>query len=141
MNKFLLLLLCTGLIGCATASTPNKYAGAYNEAVAAGKSTVIVKEGDFEIIKDQIDRRLSEVGYNRVLYTSPNDGFMVLVKDANFGNALLIGDAHPCKMILKYTNAGEGKTRIDLVNGSTEVFTKDEIEKDIQKLAELIKSS
>jgi hypothetical protein len=128
-------------MGCATTPAPNKYAGAYDEAVSAGKSVVIIKEGDLETLKDGIEGQLTSVGYNKEEYTSAKDGFMVLVKDSNFGSPLLAGDKHPCRMILKYTNIGEGKTRIDLVNGSTDPSTKDEIDRDIQKLADLIRNN
>jgi hypothetical protein len=139
MKKLLAILLCLGIIGCATPT--NKYAGAYNEAVAAGHSVVIIKEGDPQTIKDGIDWQLGSIGYNKVDYASSSEGFMVFEKDANFGSALLTGDKDVYKIILKYTNADIGKTRIDLVNGSGELSKKDAIDKDIQRLAELIKSS
>jgi len=140
MKKLLAVLLCLGLTGCAT--PPNKYAGAYNEAVASGRSVVIVKEGDLATMQEGVDQQLSSVGYNKIVYTSPVEGFMVFVKDANFGSALLMGKAAPSdKIIIKYTNAGIGKIRIDLVNGATQISKKDEIDRDIQKLAELIRNS
>jgi len=138
MKRLLPVFLCLGLVGCATPT--NKYANDYNQAVATGQSVVINREGDFETIQDEITRDLSAVGYSKILFASPNEGFMVLAKDPGFGSALLVGNAHMYKVILKYTNAGQGKTRIDLVNGSTEIYTKDEIDRDIQKLAALIRS-
>ncbi len=141
MNRLLLLCLSVGIMGCA--STTNKYINAYNESVAARHSVVIVKEGDLETLKDIVNQQLSTVGYNKILYSNPAQGYLVLVKDIDFGNALLVdkAHAHAYRIILKYTNVGVGRTRIDLVNGSTEAFTKNEIDKDIQKLAELIRSN
>ena len=148
MKRLLPALLCLGLIGCAT--TTNKYASTYNEAVTTGHSIVINKEGDFETIQSGINQELSSIGYNTVSYSSFNEGFMVFIKDKGFGSPLLNSDAHPtdarlidahlCKIILKYTNIDEGKTRIDLVNGGAGAFTKDEIDRDIQRLAKLIRS-
>ena len=125
-------------MGCM--ATTNKYADLYNEAVSTGNSVVITKEGDLETIKEEIDQELNNVGYDKTIYTSPTDGFMVLVKEHGFGSALIVTDKHVYKMIVKYTSAGEGKTRIDLVNGSAESYTKDEIDSDIQKLADLIRN-
>jgi len=139
MKKLLVVLLCSGIIGCATPT--NKYADLYNEAVAAGHSVVIIKEGDPETIKNGIDWQLGSMGYNKIIYASPSDGFMVFVKEANFGSALLKDDKDLDQMILKYTNAGVGKTRIDLVNGSAQGPKKDEIDRDIQKSAELIRNN
>ena len=66
------------------------------------------------------------------------EGFMVLVKDIPLSKAMLIGDPHPYKIIFKYTKAGIGRTRIDLVNGSPGLFTKEEVKQDIEEVFELI---
>jgi hypothetical protein len=139
MKKLITILLCLGLVGCATPK--NKYAGVYNDAVNSGHSVVILKEGDFETMEEGVNEQLSSVGYDKVLYNSPTELFAVLVKSIDYGSPLLNGDAQSHKIFLKYTKIDEGHTRIDLVNGGTEPSVKDEIDRDIQKLAALIRSS
>jgi hypothetical protein len=139
MKKLIAVLLCLGLTGCATGT--NKYVGVYNEAVNAGHSVVIIKEGDFQTMQEGVNEQLSSVGYNKTLYSSPTEPFAVLVKSIDYGSPLLNGDAKSHKIFLKYTKIDEGHTRIDLVNGGTEISAKKEIDADIQKLAELIKSN
>ena len=138
MKKQILQVLMISILigGCAT--TTNRFGNVYNEAVASGRSTTIFKEGDFSNIKDNVNDCFKNVGYEKVFYSSPQEGFMVVVKDIPLTKSMLIGDAHPYKIILKYTKAGTGKTRIDLVNGSPGLFTKDEVQRDILKIAELI---
>lgn len=137
MKKFLSILLCLGLAGCA--STTNKYIGVYNDAVSSGHSSVIIKEGDFETMKEGVDQELNSIGYNKVLYTSPDEPFMVLVKSIDYGSPLLNNDAQSHKILLKYTKLDAGHTRIDLVNGASGA-SRDDVDIDIQKLTGLIKS-
>jgi hypothetical protein len=134
------VLFCIGLIGCAEAKTA-KYISAYNEAVNNGQSVVIIKEGDFTTTQEGVEQQLKSVGYNKVLYSSPAEACLVLVKDADYGNPLLNGDAKSYQIILKYTKLDAGKTRIDLVNAGTKISVKDGIDKDIQRLAQLIRNS
>lgn len=139
MKRFLGLLFCVALTGCA--STPNKYVSTYNEAVTNGQSVVIIKEGDFEVMRDGIDQQLRSVGYNKILYSSPTESCIALVKDVDYGDPLLNNDPLAYQIILKYTKLEAGKTRIDLVNGATKISSRIEVDKDIRKLAESIRSN
>lgn len=138
MNKQIIQILLISVLinGCAT--TTNGFGNIYNEAVASGRNKTIFKEGDFSTLKEDVNSKLKSVGYSKIFYSRPQEGFMVLVKDIPLSKAMLIGDAHPYKIILKYTKAGIGKIRIDLVNGSPGLFSKDEVEQDILKIADLI---
>jgi len=141
MKKILTLLLCAALAGCVTTPKTNIYAGIYNDAVASGHSVVIIKEGDFDIMKEGVDQELDSVGYNKIIYTSPTEPFVVLVKGIEYGDPLLNGDAQSHKIFLKYTKIDAGHTRIDLVNAGTNSTVKNDIDADIQKLTELIKGN
>ena len=140
MKKQIIQVLIISFLICGCTTTTNRFGNAYNEAVASGRSTTIFKEGDFSNIKDNVNDCFKNVGYEKVFDSSPQEGFMVVVKDIPLTKSMLIGDAHPYKIILKYTKAGEGQTRIDLVNGSPGLFSKEEVNKDIQRLTKLIKS-
>lgn len=133
---FALILLST-FCGCAT--TTNIYGSMYNNAVAQGKSTVITQDNPLIVIQDRVNTGAESLGYQKVIYSSPGEGFLVIVKDISVAKALLIGDSHIYKIILKYTKSGPGQIRIDLVNGTTVLWAKNEVSKDIEKLAELIK--
>ena len=137
MKKLLLILICLGLVGCATT---NVYGTIYNEAITKGISTVIIKEGDFEDINTYTVKHFESLGYKKVLYSSPKQGFMVVIKDVNFTKALLVGDPHMYKIILKYTKAGESRTRIDLVNGTKIIWAKKDVDRDIRQISKLIEN-
>jgi len=139
MIKILSFLLIVSIAGCATPT--NKFVGEYNDAVAAGHTVVIVKEGDFATTKEGVDMQLTSIGYNKIFYTSPTEFFEVLVKDISYGNPMLNGDAKSQRIFLKYTKIDAGHTRIDLVNAGTNDTTKAGIDQDIQKLAASIKEN
>lgn len=138
MNKLVFMLaLLFALSGCA--ATTNIYGSTYNNAVAQGKSTVIIQDNPLSAIQDRVNVGAKSLGYQKVIYSSPEEGFLVIFKDISVAKALLIGDSHIYKIILKYTKSGPDQTRIDLVNGSTVLWAKNEVSKDIEKLAELIR--
>ena len=131
-------MFCVGLMGCVSQVT-KKYASLYNEAVSLGHSVVIIKEGDFTVMKEGVEEQLSAVGYSQIIYSSPKEPFMVLAKGSGYGSPLLDGDAHALEIFLKYTKIDAGHTRIDLVNGGTTISSKAEIDRDLEKLAGSIK--
>ena len=133
-----ILALLFALSGCA--ATTNIYGSMYNNAVAQGKSTVIIQDNPLRAIQDRVNAGAESLGYKKVIYSSPEEGFLVIVKEISVAKAFLIGDPHIYKIILKYTKSGPDQTRIDLVNGSTVVWAKNEVSRDIEKLAELIQS-
>ena len=137
-TSLIILISIVFFTGCV--ATTSQFANVYNSAVANGKSTTILKDGDFLIVKDNVNAHFKDVGYSSVLYSSPQEGFIVVFKDIPLAKAMLIGDAHPYKIILKYTKAGVGKTRIDLVNGSTGLFAQNEVQQDISQIAELLRA-
>jgi len=141
MTKNFLFLFCLLVLSsCATVggSVTGQYENIYNQTVAAGKSLTLYKSGEFQSVKEHVDQQLKIVGYDNVLASNPAVGFLVLVKDIPLAKAMAIGDAHPYRIILKYTKAGLGRTRIDLVNGSPGLLSGSTVEEDIQKLLELI---
>lgn len=143
MKKFLVFLLCLGLSGCAsleTAQFSNKYTEIYNNALNKGSNITIVKEGNFEEIRDKVNKLFESRGYKKVIYSAPEQEFIVITKDTSVGKALLIGNAHPCQILFKFTKAGSGKTRIDLARGSNILITNSEVEKDIREITKLIEN-
>ena len=96
--------------------------------------TTITKEGEFLDIRADVEAQLKSKGYSKVLYSDPHQGFVVTVKNAPLAKSMLIGEPHPYKLILKYTKAGEGKTRIDMVNGSSSLVTRGKLNKILLKL-------
>ena len=138
MKKLSIVLSLFAFCGCATTMS-NPFGDMYNNAVSQEASIIIIKEGEFKAIDAKVTEHLKNLHYSHVIYSKPEEGFLVLVKDTSLVKSLFIGDAHPCKIILKYTKAGEGKTRIDLVRGSNSLMTNGEVDKDIQALTDLIK--
>jgi len=126
------------LSGCA-AATQNRYGDIYNRAINHGHNVAIIKTNDIEYVKANTEIHLASVGYEKVAYSRPDQGFMVMVKRIPVAQAAFMGDPHPYRLIIKYTPAGEGKTRVDLVNGSPSAFTKGVVDKDIQTIADLIR--
>ena len=140
MKMLLISLFLLGIAGCAT--TPKiDYTKMYNDAIHREDSIMITKEGDFDTMKDAVEQQLKSIGYSDVLFSSPTESCTVFVKDVDYGSPLLSDDAKSCQIILKYTKIEAGKTRIDLVNGAAKPSVKAEVERDIQKLSELIKSN
>lgn len=137
MRKLILvvLLFCSG---CATGS--DQYGSVYNNAVSSGTNLTVVKDGDFKMLSNRINEHLKSLGYQNVLYSDPKQGFLVVVKKISVAKALIAGDPATDKIIVKYTKAGEGKTRVDLVNASINLAAQGVVDKDIQQLAELINS-
>lgn len=137
MRKLILvvLLFCSG---CATGS--DQYGSVYNNAVSSGTNLTVVKDGDFKMLSNRINEHLRSLGYQNVLYSDPKQGFLVVVKKISVAKALIAGDPATDKIIVKYTKAGEGKTRVDLVNASINLAAQGVVDKDIQQLAELINS-
>ena len=128
------LMFC---LGCATDS--NQYGGLYNNAVSNGTSVTLIRDGDFKTLSGRINGHLGDLGYKNVLYSEPAQGLIVVVKKLPAVKAVIAGDSTTDRMIVKYTKAGEGKTRVDLVNASTNMAAQGVVDKDIQKLAERIK--
>ncbi len=137
--KRIILLIVLGIVfgGCATI---NPYRETYNEAIRKETSTTIIKEGDTKEIHPYVTKYLESLGYKRVLYSDLKQGFMVVFKDIHIAKSFLVGDPHMYRIILKYTKAGEGKTRIDLVNATSIFWAIKDVDKDIQQIAQLIKN-
>lgn len=146
MNKFQgIIIWATSILlaGCASlqnAQISNKYAAIYNDALNRGTNITIVKEGNFEEVRDRVNEHFKSLGYTKVVYSSPEQAFTVATKNTSVGKALLIGDVHPCQIMFKYTKAGPGKTRIDLVRGSSILITNSEVNKDLREIARLIEN-
>ena len=137
MKKIIyLLILGIALSGCATV---NPYGSIYNEAIVEGNSTTIIKDGEVKDIHVYVTKYFESMNYRKVLFSDLKEGFMVITKDISIAKAFLIWDPHVYKIILKYTKAGEGKTRIDLVNGTDiPIWARKDVDKDIQQIAKLI---
>lgn len=143
MKKMLVMLFCLELVGCVslqTAQLSNKYATIYNNALNKRTNITITKEGNFEEIRDRVYKHFESLRYKKVIYSVPEQGFIVITKESSLGRALLIGNPHPCQIIFKFTKAGVGKTRIDLVRGSDILITNNEVEKDMQEISKLIEN-
>ena len=137
MKCFELLAFLIFLTGCATTGS---FGAVYNNAVASGKSVIIIKENDFLTIRDHVNEHFEALGYQNVIYSKPKEGFLVVVKKIPVLKSMLIGDPHTDKIILKYTKMDLRKTRIDLVNGSVNITAIKTVDADIQKMAELIRA-
>ena len=127
------LLAVVALAGCATT---NPYGQMYNQAVLKGTTTTIIREGPFDEIQAETVRQLRAAGYTRIWtqVSDPQQGFLVLFKMQPV-KGLLTGDPAAARVILKLSKSGESGTRIDLVNGSTIVWVKSDVDQDIQEVA------
>jgi hypothetical protein len=141
MKKFLLIAVCLMLGGCATATSRNMFGERYNKAISAGTAATIIKEGVFENIRTLTFDTFASVGYKKVLFSDNQQGFIVVVKDVSLAKAMLVGEPHIYKIILKFTETGEqNKTRIDLVNATDIMWAQEEVDRDIQQLADIIRT-
>ena len=131
-----LLLLFTG---CATATSKNMFGERYNEAISSGTVATIIKEGNFEEIRNSVFDAFRSLSYNKVLFEDPKQGFMVVYKDIPEAKAYLVGDQQMYRIILKFTKTDEKyKTRIDLVNATDIMWAQEEVDRDIRQLADII---
>lgn len=140
----LFLFVTINCFGCATYENSrigNRYIAIYNDAVSKDATKYIIKEGKFDDIWAKVKEILGSFGYKKTIYSASEQGFMVFVKDLNIGEALLIGNPDACKIIVKFTKAEEGATRIDLVKGSNVLATNKQVEGDIQKIYESIRKN
>lgn len=136
-------MLITAAAGCllaGCAATGTHYTRIYNKAVENGKSITIVKDAALGEVNVQVAEKLKSLGYERVLYSSPQDGFQVLIKDVRIAEAVIVGTPHPYRIIVKYSKASDGRTRIDLVNGSPEFYARNQVEEDLGELEKLLRA-
>jgi hypothetical protein len=142
MKRILLVLaVIVPLAGCASvekAHFNHKYADIYNGALDNHTNTYIIKEGNFGNIKNNVLTYLSANGYEKMIYSEPDQGFLVFIKDFPISENLT-PEEHPCQILLKFTAKGKGKTRIDLVRGSNHALTNKEVDKDIAQIAQIIR--
>jgi hypothetical protein len=138
-NIIYLFIVSILLSGCVT--TGGGFGSMYNEAIANGTSVMIVKDGNFKDIYNSIVKHLESLGYRKILHSDQKQGFYVLVKDQSLAKSFLTGAAHMYKIIIKFTKAEEDKTRIDLLNGTDmPIWARGQVDRDIQQIADLIKS-
>ena len=123
------LVLCSGLIGCAF----NEYAGTYKNALKTGTGISIIKDEDYQQLKEKVAGYLALRRYKNVIFSDLKNGFFVFAKTGDF--------QLPCQIILKYTPQAEpNKIRVDMVKASDELATDTAVDEDIQKIAEQLKS-
>ena len=122
--------------GCASI-LHQKYSTLLNTAIAEGRAVTIISSEPFEDLKDKVLLKALSLGYERTVVNEPHQGFLVAVKKNSAKNAA-IGDALAFPLLIKFTDAGEGKTRLDFVNGAYNILAKKEIQKDIQILSQFI---
>lgn len=129
IKNFLVLLLCWGLCGCAS----YQYGEIYNNALKAGTSITITKQENYQELKERVARYFEARGYKKVIFEDRRKGFIVFSQEGDYGLS--------CQIVVKYTQkAGSAKIRVDLVNGSDDLVTDDEIAEDIRAIAEQIKN-
>jgi hypothetical protein len=135
INKWLALLLCLGLTGCAPMERfqlGHEYATIYGSALNAGDITIIGRNEDYQKFKQRLSKSITSYGYTSVIYEDPKHGFVVLAKEEN---------AHPSRIILKYTaTQGVDNIRLDLVKGSDDLSTNIEVRQDIREIAGLLRN-
>ncbi|MDP3919253.1 MAG: hypothetical protein Q8R76_00380 [Candidatus Omnitrophota bacterium] len=128
----LAIMIVSVMAGCAT----TQYASDFNEAVGAEKSTVIITAEPFDALLESFNEEAAVLGYDKVIHTSKDGSFMVLVGNAGMARSELYGDIASHKMMVKFTQWEDGQTRLDLVNGTTYVGAKSKVQADITALAQ-----
>ncbi len=133
MKTVFALLVCIAVVSGCAATSP--FGTMYNQAVLKGNTTAIIREGPFKEIQAETLKQLRAAGYTKILTSAsdPQQGLLVLFKMQPF-KGLLIGDPAAARLILRFSKSGESGTRIDLVNGSTIVWVKSEVDRDIQEI-------
>lgn len=108
------------------------YSEIYNNGLNADEVTTVVKKENYRELKQRLSRILFSLGYTKVIFENPKQGFIVLAQE---------GDVHPSQIILKYTaTEGEYKTRIELVKGNNDLSADNTVYEDIQVIAEQIEN-
>jgi hypothetical protein len=117
----------------------NNYSNIFNSQVADGKSTVVISAQPFDDLSENVVLAAKDLGYERVIYSRPSEGFFVLIKNAKLMNSLISGNAMNRQMMMKFTKHEGNQTRVDLVNAGTDLMAKSEVAKDIQTLNNTLK--
>lgn len=65
----------------------------------------------------------------------------MLVRSGSLPNALLLGDPNANTILVKFTRVNGMDTRIDLINGTTYLLSKDQVNNDIKRLVGLMGGS
>lgn len=118
-----LIVICSG---CATAD--DKYRSMYADAITKDTSVEVVVDSYLTTLTDVVNAHLAALDYTKVLHEDPTQALVVMTKKK----------AADEKIIVKYTRTEEVKMRIDLVNASTDPAARDVVQKDIERLVELI---
>ncbi|GEM_PF-6907375 len=140
-NKKLALIVLSLIPFCAGCVMGNPYGTIFNNAVAIGKSEVLYTSKPFDDFLKTFTRILENVGYERAIYRSSDGSFFVAVKKINIAGAFLYGDPTSYKILIKLTEWDNGRTRIDLVNGSTYIGAKGQVAADIKTIAQKIEAA
>ena len=137
--KILLIPLFLCLSGCASHAAMDKYGILFNEKLESGQYQRIETYKPFQVIRDTSLRKCQSLGYKKFIYSVPDQGFLVLMKDKPIATAFLWGRANPHLLLLKFSESETGDIRIDFVNGSENRIVQSEVDKDIQYLVKVIK--
>ncbi len=140
-KSVVIVLLSLTLIFVTGCVAGNPYASTFGNAVASGKSEVLYSSRPFDDFLKEFTDILASVGYERAIYKSPDSSFFVAVKNVNIAKALLFGDATSHKILIRLTEWGNAQTRIDLVNGTTYIGAKGEVEADIKSIAQKVQAA
>lgn len=140
-SNFIKPVICLFFLGIASLSgagcvAGNAYGTTFNNAVASGESEVFYTSKPFDDFLKTFMEVLKNVGYERVIYKNPTGDFIVIVKNVNLAGALIYGDPASHKILIKFTQSDNDRTRIDLVNGSTYVVAKQQVAADIKSIAQ-----
>lgn len=122
----ILILFCSG---CATVE--DQYRGMYDEAIMKDTNVSVVVDTYLTSLTAIVNAHLATLGYTKVLYDDATQQLAVVAKKQ-------AGDSEAEKIIVRYTRTDEGKMRVDLVNASTNLATREAVDKDILQLAALI---
>ncbi len=122
----ILILFCSG---CATVE--DQYRGMYDEAIMKDSNVSVVVDTYLTSLTAIVNAHLATLGYTKVLYDDATQQLAVVAKKQ-------AGDSEAEKIIVRYTRTDEGKMRVDLVNASTNLATREAVDKDILQLAALI---
>ena len=129
MKRLLAVFLCLGLCGCAS----YQYREIYNNALRAGVGITVIKEENYQKLQKEIIGYFEARDYQKVIFEDRKKGLIVFAKEGTFGRS--------CQIILKYIQkAGTDKIRVDIVKGSDELVTDDEVVRDMLQIAEQIKN-
>jgi len=130
IKNLIVLLCCLWVSSCAL----DEHQGVYNDSIKKGSNVTIIKEGNYQELKERVEEYLGSRRYTLGTLANEKRGLFVFVKKGDFDL--------PCEIIVQYTQKpGDAQIRVDLVMGNHDLITDSVVSDDIRELAEQIKNN